>query len=68
MLYFAIYSFSVVLTMMKLRHAFSFTDYALEIEFLTTSRLKKLRQDGNKSKHQMKTFYKATRRFFEGAF
>ena len=47
---------------------FTFTDNALEIGFLTKSRLKKLHQDGDISEHHMKTFFKATRRFFEGAF
>ena len=47
---------------------FTFTDNALEIEFLTKSRLKKLHQDGDITEHQMKTFNKAARRFFERAF
>ena len=47
---------------------FIFTDNALEIGFLTKSRLKKLHQDGDISENQMKTFYKAARRFFERAF
>ena len=40
----------------------------MEIRFLTKSRLKKLHQDGDVSEHQMKTFYKVARRFFERAF
>ena len=41
---------------------------ALKIGFLTKSHLKKLHEDGNISEHQMNTFYKAVRRFFEGSF
>ena len=47
---------------------FTFTGDALEIRFLTKSRLRKLHQDGDISEHQMKTFYKAARIFFEGDF
>ena len=47
---------------------FTFTDNALKIGFLTKSRLKKLHEDSDISEHQMNTFYKAVRRFFEGAF
>ena len=47
---------------------FTFIDNALMIGFLTKSRLKKLYQDDDLSEHQMKTFYKASRIFFEMAF
>ena len=47
---------------------FNFTDNALAIGFLTKSHLNKLHQDRDISENQMKTFYKAARRFFELSF
>ena len=47
---------------------FNFTDNALAIGFLTKSHLDKLHQDRDISENQMKTFYKAARRFFELSF
>ena len=47
---------------------FTFTDTALAIGFLTKSHLKKLHEGSYISEHQMKTFYKITRRFFEEDF
>ena len=47
---------------------FTFTDNALEVRFLTKSRIKKLHQDGDIYEYQMKTFNKDARTFFERVF